>query len=139
MKWHRRGQIYDFDTSAFCTDYVGFAQSPQVLDCGDCVRIYFSTRQQSAEGKFVSIIQYIEMDPGFRRVLRRSNHPVVPLGELGSFDEHGIFPFSVFRHGNAVWGYLSGNGLLSAVAGGHIAAHTAKQLVAQPLIKDAGA
>jgi fumarate reductase flavoprotein subunit len=29
--------------------------------------------------------------------------------------------------GNAVWGYLSGNGLLSAVAGGHIAAHTAAQ------------
>ncbi|QHE94990.1 FAD-dependent oxidoreductase [Pandoraea fibrosis] len=27
--------------------------------------------------------------------------------------------------GNAVWGYLSGNGLLSAVAGGFIAAHTA--------------
>jgi len=31
--------------------------------------------------------------------------------------------------GNAVWGYLSGNGLLSAVAGGHIAAHTARQLL----------
>jgi fumarate reductase flavoprotein subunit len=29
--------------------------------------------------------------------------------------------------GNAVWGYLSGNGLLSAVAGGYIAAHTANQ------------
>ena len=29
--------------------------------------------------------------------------------------------------GNAVWGYLSGNGLLSAVAGGYIAAHTAAQ------------
>ena len=27
--------------------------------------------------------------------------------------------------GNAVWGYLSGNGLLSAVAGGYIAARTA--------------
>ena len=27
--------------------------------------------------------------------------------------------------GDAVWGYLSGNGLLSAVAGGYIAAHTA--------------
>jgi hypothetical protein len=108
MKWHRRGQIFDFDTSAFCTDYVGFAQSPQVLDCGDCVRIYFSTRKQSAEGKFVSIIQYIEMDPDFCRVLRRSNHSVVPLGELGTFDEHGIFPFSVFRHGNAVWGYSNG-------------------------------
>ena len=32
--------------------------------------------------------------------------------------------------GNAVWGYLSGNGLLSAVAGGYIAAHTAAQTLA---------
>jgi fumarate reductase flavoprotein subunit len=31
--------------------------------------------------------------------------------------------------GNAVWGYLSGNGLLSAVAGGAIAAQAAAQLV----------
>ena len=31
--------------------------------------------------------------------------------------------------GNAVWGYLSGNGLLSAVAGGYIAAQTANQMV----------
>ena len=31
--------------------------------------------------------------------------------------------------GNAVWGYLSGNGLLSAVAGGFIAAHSAKELI----------
>ena len=32
--------------------------------------------------------------------------------------------------GNAVWGYLSGNGLLSAVAGGAIAARTAAQFLA---------
>jgi fumarate reductase flavoprotein subunit len=31
--------------------------------------------------------------------------------------------------GSAVWGYLSGHGLLSAVAGGFIAAHTAKELI----------
>jgi fumarate reductase flavoprotein subunit len=31
--------------------------------------------------------------------------------------------------GNAVWGYLSGNGLLSAVAGGAIAAATAAQAI----------
>lgn len=31
--------------------------------------------------------------------------------------------------GNAVWGYLSGNGLLSAVAGGYIAAQTAMELI----------
>jgi fumarate reductase flavoprotein subunit len=33
--------------------------------------------------------------------------------------------------GNAGWGYLSGNGLLSAVAGGWIAAHTAAAQVSQ--------
>ncbi|MBG6073883.1 MULTISPECIES: FAD-dependent oxidoreductase [unclassified Polaromonas] len=32
--------------------------------------------------------------------------------------------------GDAVWGYLSGNGLLSAIAGGYIAAHTAAQRIA---------
>ena len=33
--------------------------------------------------------------------------------------------------GNAVWGYLSGNGLLSAVAGGWIAAATAATSIAR--------
>lgn len=34
--------------------------------------------------------------------------------------------------GDAVWGYLSGNGLLSAVAGGYIAAKTVAQFLAPP-------
>lgn len=34
--------------------------------------------------------------------------------------------------GDAIWGYLSGNGLLSAVAGGAIAAHSAVQLLESP-------
>ncbi|MBU3646891.1 MAG: FAD-dependent oxidoreductase [Limnohabitans sp.] len=34
--------------------------------------------------------------------------------------------------GDAVWGYLSGNGLLSAIAGGYIAAHTAAHTTANP-------
>ena len=34
--------------------------------------------------------------------------------------------------GDAIWGYLSGNGLLSAVAGGAIAARTAAQLLETP-------
>jgi fumarate reductase flavoprotein subunit len=38
--------------------------------------------------------------------------------------------------GNPVWGYLSGNGLLSAIAGGRIAAQTAiAQLQVQALAR----
>ncbi len=39
--------------------------------------------------------------------------------------------------GNAVWGYLSGNGLLSAVAGGYIAAQTASRIMAGRAVQTA--
>ena len=35
--------------------------------------------------------------------------------------------------GNAVWGYLAGNGLLRAVAGGYIVAQTAADMLAAPI------
>jgi fumarate reductase flavoprotein subunit len=51
------------------------------------------------------------------RVLREDGSPLPNLLAAGGA-ARGV-------SGNAVWGYLSGNGLLSAVAGGAIAAHTA--------------
>lgn len=108
MKWRKLGQIFDFEQSGFGADYIGFAQSPQALVFQDYVRIYFSTRQRTENGKFVSIVQYVDMDKGFKTILNRSAHTVVPLGKLGTFDEHGIFPFSVFRHAGQVWGYSNG-------------------------------
>jgi fumarate reductase flavoprotein subunit len=54
-------------------------------------------------------------------VLRQDGEPVLNLLAAGGA-ARGV-------SGNAVWGYLSGNGLLSAVAGGAIAADTmARQL-----------
>ena len=51
------------------------------------------------------------------RVLRQNGTPLPNLLAAGGA-ARGV-------SGNAVWGYLSGNGLLSAIAGGHMAAHTA--------------
>jgi fumarate reductase flavoprotein subunit len=53
------------------------------------------------------------------RVLREDDTPFPNLLAAGGA-ARGV-------SGNAVWGYLSGNGLLSAVAGGYIAAQTAAQ------------
>lgn len=50
------------------------------------------------------------------RVLDARGHPMVNLLAAGGA-ARGV-------SGDAVWGYLSGNGLLSAIAGGHIAATT---------------
>jgi fumarate reductase flavoprotein subunit len=55
------------------------------------------------------------------RVLRQDGTPLPNLLAAGGA-ARGV-------SGQAVWGYLSGNGLLSAVAGGHMAAQTAQQLL----------
>lgn len=55
------------------------------------------------------------------RVLRQDGTPLPNLLAAGGA-ARGV-------SGQAVWGYLSGNGLLSAIAGGHIAAHTAQGIL----------
>lgn len=62
----------------------------------------------------------LDIDEG-ARVLRENGKPLPNLLAAGGA-ARGV-------SGQAVWGYLSGNGLLSAIAGGHIAAHTAQQLL----------
>ncbi|MDH5537942.1 MAG: FAD-dependent oxidoreductase [Rhizobacter sp.] len=57
------------------------------------------------------------------RVLREDGAPLPNLLAAGGA-ARGV-------SGNAVWGYLSGNGLLSAIAGGQIAARTAAQLLGE--------
>jgi fumarate reductase flavoprotein subunit len=57
------------------------------------------------------------------RVLRQDGTPMLNLLAAGGA-AGGV-------SGDAVWGYLSGNGLLSAVAGGYLAALTAASLVHQ--------
>ena len=42
------------------------------------------------------------------RVLNVSDKQVISLGELGAFDEHGIFPFNVTSIGNELFAYTSG-------------------------------
>lgn len=108
MKWRKLGQIFDFDGAGFGSEFIGFAQSPQALIFDEHIRFYFSTRKRDYSGKFLSVVQYVDMRKDFSVIQGRSRGTVLPLGKLGTFDEHGIFPFSVFRHDGAVWGYSNG-------------------------------
>jgi len=109
MRWRKLGRIFDPAGHALplgCRDY---AQSPQVLDLGDAVRVFFSTRAPDpAAGKVLSHVAYVDMDRSLGRVLGVSGHEVIPLGGLGCFDEHGIFPMNVLRHGGLVYGFTCG-------------------------------
>jgi len=108
MKWHKIGKIFDPSQHALPNGCESFAQSPQALVCDDHVRIYFSTRARDASGKFLSHVAYVDMDRALERILRVADHTVLPLGELGAFDEHGIFPINPVRHGDKVLAYTTG-------------------------------
>lgn len=109
MKWNKLGKIFDPAQHKLANDCVQFAQSPQTLVFDDFVRIYFSTRAvDRGNGKYRSHVAFVDMRKNLRDVIRVSDKTVIPLGKLGCFDEHGIFPMNVLRHGDAVYGYTCG-------------------------------
>lgn len=109
MKWKKLGQIFDTERHGLPEGRVGFAQSPQTLVFADFVRIYFSTRSlDAASGKYLSHIAFVDMEKDLRTVRGLSSQAVIRLGELGAFDEHGIFPMNVLRYGGEVFGYTCG-------------------------------
>ena len=109
MKWDKRGRIFDPTRHKLPSDCAEFAQAPQALVFDDFVRIYFSTRSiDKSNGKYLSHIAFVDMQKNLQDVVRVSDKTVIPLGELGCFDEHGIFPMSVMRRRDAVYGYTCG-------------------------------
>ena len=109
MRWTKLGRIFDPTQHKLPNGCVHFAQSPQALMFEKFVRIYFSTRAlDRSNGKYLSHIAFVDMEKNLHDVIRVSVETVIPLGALGCFDEHGIFPMSVVRHGNAVLGYTCG-------------------------------
>lgn len=108
MKWTKRGLLFQpqrYQLPGHCTD---FAQSPQALVFDDFIRIYFSTRRRDATGQYVSEVAFVDVDRELRGVLRVSAETVMPLGALGCFDEHGMFPFNVVRHAGKIYGFPCG-------------------------------
>ena len=108
MTWQKLGKIFDPADHLLPNGCVQFAQSPQTLVFDDFVRIYFSTRSVDETGKFLSHIAYVDMSRDLQTTLRVADSTVIPLGELGCFDEHGIFPMNIVRHDGLIYGYTCG-------------------------------
>lgn len=110
MKWRKLGHIFDPAGFSLPNNCKEFAQSPQALVFDEFVRVYFSSRQLDPDypGKYLSHICFVDFDKSMKKVLNVSNSPVIPLGKLGCFDEHGIFPMNVLRHDGRLHGYTSG-------------------------------
>ena len=108
MKWLKHGKIFDPTEHILPNGCIEFAQSPQTLIFDDFVRIYFSTRTIDASNKYVSHIAFVDLSKNLKNIIKVSNEPVIPLGGLGCFDEHGIFPINIIRHNGSIYGYTCG-------------------------------
>jgi hypothetical protein len=109
MRWRKLGLIFDLDKHKLPGSSVGFAQSPQPVVFKDFIRVYFSTRTiDPKNGKFISDVAFVDFSCDLSKVIRISERPVIARGELGCFDEHGIFPMNVIKRDLELWGYTCG-------------------------------
>lgn len=109
MKWRKLGLIFDPSEHKLANNCKEFAQSPQALVFENFVRVYFSTRQKDdSTGMFLSHIAFVDFDKKFQKIIKVSDKTVIELGELGTFDEHGIFPINILRHKEKIYAYTCG-------------------------------
>jgi len=108
MRWKKLGKIFDPTQHKLPNNCHQFAQAPQTLVCDDFVRIYFSTRTVDKQGKYLSHIAFVDMHTNLRDIILLSDRTVIPLGSLGAYDEHGIFPMNIVRQGDSIYAYICG-------------------------------
>jgi hypothetical protein len=108
VKWTKLGHLFDPQAQRLPDGCTAFAQSPQALVFDDFVRVYFSTRRPDDGGQYLSYVTYVDVDREMRKILRIADRSVMPLGGLGAFDEHGIFPMNIVRHDGEVRAYTCG-------------------------------
>jgi hypothetical protein len=107
MNWRKIGKVFDPTCFELPNNCLEFAQAPQVLQLGELIRVYFSTRERDGTGKYLSHIAFVDFDKRFN-VVGVSGKPVIELGNLGCYDEHGIFPLNVLRTKDRLFGYIGG-------------------------------
>lgn len=115
MRWKKLGKIFDPVDHQIPNNCVEFSQAPQSLVLSDRIRIYYSTRERDASGKYLSHVAYVDFSRDMQGIIGTSQHTVIPLGKLGCFDEHGIFPFNVLKDGDRVLAFTTGCNRKSSV------------------------
>jgi hypothetical protein len=110
FQWKKLGKVFDPRSVNDRPWLQEFAQAPATLIFDDFVRIYFSCRPPAdASGQYVSYSAYVDLDRAdLTQVLRVAKHPILSLGELGTFDEFGTYPVSVIRLGEKIRAYYAG-------------------------------
>jgi hypothetical protein len=107
MIWRNHGLLFGPEALGGNQE-ASFSQGPQVLTKGETNRVYFSVRTLDRAGEVRSTVRYADFSHDFSTILGISPRDVIGLGNLGCFDEHGIFPMNVVSADELIYGYSCG-------------------------------
>jgi hypothetical protein len=108
MTWSNKGLIFR------CSDYkidgeeILFAQSPQPVVLEDRIRVFFCTRVRDSPTTWISRPAFVDFSHDLQWVLESPQLVKISPPALGSFDEHGIFPFHPHLSDGAFLAYSTG-------------------------------
>ncbi len=110
FKWKKLGRVFNPQDVRGIGWMKEFAQSPSVLIFKTYVRVYFCCRQPADDtGQYISRLAYVDLKrDNLFEIVNISKSPILPLGELGTFDEFGTNPTSVIRSGEDIRVYYAG-------------------------------
>jgi hypothetical protein len=109
--WKKLGRVFGTDMVKDKWWMVNYTQTPSVVVFDDFVRVYYCCRPHpDSNGQFVSYLAFFDLDKkDMQTILKVADRPLMSLGDLGTFDEFGIYPASVIRHNNDFRVYYGGN------------------------------
>lgn len=110
FEWKKLGQILNpekIKNSSWVREY---AQAPSAVIFDKYVRVYFSSRSSPDDnGQYISRLGYIDLcKDNLFEIIDICKKPILPLGEIGTFDEFGIYPASVIKEGKEIRIYYAG-------------------------------
>lgn len=113
MIWKKLGCVFDPTTWNDGIDRPWMkthSQCTHSLVLDDVVRIYFSCRPENDKNGFAqSYTTFLDLDKNdLTKIIRVSDKPIMPLGELGTFDEFATYPSSNIKHDGKILFYYAG-------------------------------
>jgi hypothetical protein len=110
FEWEKKGQLFDPEKFDWKNTH---GQVPFFVRTKNKNKVFFTSRPpKNADGTYVSFIHAVDIDVsnGHYKVDHLYDKPLLPLGEIGCFDEFGTMPCSIVNHPtkNEVWMYYVG-------------------------------
>src|ERR1700690_3307561 len=101
MMWQKKGLV--FDINKYKNENIqSHASIPFAFQIErNSFRIYYSSRNK--QGKSLPYYINCEIENGIIKLIGEPVGPLFDLGELGTFDDSGIMPTSVLRHGDLIY------------------------------------